>query len=60
MKSNTYTETDEPVSVPNSPFNKIPIPYQPTTWLRTCGGGGVALASRDAALNVPVDCQITN
>jgi len=53
MKSNTYTETDDPVSVPKSP-----IPCQPTMRLRTCGGGGVALARRDATLNAPVDCQI--
>jgi len=60
MKSRTYTKTDEPVSVPNSQFNKIPIPCQPTPRLITSGGGGVELTSRDASMNAPVDCQITN
>ena len=57
MKSSTYTETVEPVSVPKRPFSKIPIPCQPIPRLRTWAGGGVALASRDAALYAPVDCQ---
>ena len=53
----TYTETVEPVNVPNSPLSRIPIPCQPMPRLRTCAGGGVALARRDAALYAPVDCQ---
>lgn len=56
LKIRTYTETDDPVNVPNSPLSRIPIPCQPMPRLRTWAGGGVALASRDAALYAPVDC----
>jgi len=55
--SDAYTETDEPVSVPKRPFSNIPIPCQPIPRLRTWAGGGVALASLDAALYAPVDCN---
>jgi len=57
IKSGTNTETVEPVSVPKRPFSNIPIPCQPIPRLRTWAGGGVALASRDAALYAPVDCH---
>lgn len=53
--SSTYIETLEPLSVPNKPFKRIPMPCQPIPRLRTWGGGGVALASRAAALKAPVD-----
>ena len=57
LKSGTYTETVDPVSVPKRPFSNIPIPCQPIPRLRTWAGGGVALASRAAALYAPVDCN---
>lgn len=31
--SNPYTDTDEPIAVPNNPSNKIPIPWCIVNWL---------------------------
>uniref|UniRef100_A0A7C8ZVL6 Uncharacterized protein n=1 Tax=Opuntia streptacantha TaxID=393608 RepID=A0A7C8ZVL6_OPUST len=49
------TETEDPVTVPNIPDNKIAIPCQPTPRLRTEGGIIVALAARETAMKAPVD-----
>lgn len=38
------TDTEDPVTVPNNPDNRMPTPCQPIPLLRIDGGNGVALA----------------